>query len=199
MIEEKFEDIIKDIDEIVEQQSEVSSVERRLPPNHAERISITEEGSKDIIESWFKEVDEIHNYDEMKVFICKLMNNYNHDYGTIIYAMTAGSLAAIKAMDRDEWEGGITGFQASCIMWEFMKRFMCYDGPMKLIQYKNLLYPQYKYHFEKTISEGTWRWLQGEAKKHLNSGHPMDPGVKAHMQSIVEGNVPFFFQIKEDE
>jgi len=212
MIEEKFDDIIRDIDKEMEAGEPCCSdcqpvlddgpcdcVERCLPPNHAERVSITEEGSKDIIDGWFKEVDEIRNYDDMKDFIHKIMSDYDHDYGTIVHAMTAGAMAAIKAMNRDKWQGGITGFQASCIMWEFIKRFMHYDGPMRLLQFENLLYPQYKHHFDKAISEDTWKWLQAEAKKHLSSGHSMSQDVKAHMQSIVDGNVPFWFQIKEIE
>jgi hypothetical protein len=127
------------------------------------------------------------------------MQKYNHDYGTIIYAMTAGMIATFHAMNRDNWQGGITGFQAGCIMWEFITRFMHIEGPMKLLSYEHMLYPQYEYDFNKTISEERWSWLQKEAKSHLREAVNMHPDVKAHQQSIVDGKIPFGYTIEKKE
>jgi hypothetical protein len=60
-----------------------------------------------------------------------------------------------------------------------------------------MLYPQYDYKFEKTISTDTWHALQEEAKKNLVERDP-HPNVKAHWESIVEGKIPFGYVISDE-
>jgi len=90
------------------------------------RILITEESGTH--EEWYKEARNIRNIKQLKKFI-KKMKSYNHDYGTICHAMTAAALAAMWVVDRDPICGGITGFQAGCIMWEFMRRWNGVEAP----------------------------------------------------------------------
>jgi hypothetical protein len=178
----------------------VGDAYKELPDNHAERIAITE-ADKEIIEKWFAiaRSDDMRTYDELTEFLKLLMTKYNHDYGTVIEAMTAGAIAAIHVMNGDKFQGGITGFQAGCIMWEFIKRFNHLEGPMRLIMFEKMLYPQYEYNFERTISKETWEWLQEKAKEKMCKENRAHPDVEAHWQTIIDGKVPFGYTIKEDE
>ena len=64
-----------------------------------------------------------------------------------------------------------------------------------MIDYDDMLYPQYDDKFDKTINTHTFNTLQNEAKKLLeDTAHPV---VKAHWQSIVDGVVPFGYKIKD--
>lgn len=94
--------------------------------------------------------------------------------------------------------GGITGFQAGAVMWEFVRNWMHEDGPMKLVKYDNMLYPQYEDNFDKVISKETFSYLQEKAKENLENRNGAASRVIDHWQSIVDGNVPFGYKIKED-
>lgn len=134
--------------------------------------------------------------DKLPEFINHLLNDYTHDYGTICHAIAAGAVATAWAMNNDP-HGGITGFQAGAVMWEFVRNWMHEDGPMKLVRYDTMLYPQYEDHYDKVISKSTFDYLQEKARENLERGEA-HPSVMAHWQSIVDGNVPFGYSIKED-
>jgi hypothetical protein len=73
------------------------------------------------------------------------------------------------------------------------------DAPARLVQYGNMLYPQYGRAFEKTISPSTWEWLQKKATEKLQEGTRVwHHEVVAHLESIVQGTVPFGYTIEED-
>jgi hypothetical protein len=88
-------------------------------------------------------------------------------------------------------------------MWSFVRKWLSEDGPMKMVVYENMLYPQYDHRFQKTIDKDTWEWLQEQAKKNMYdseiSGHPANSEVVKHWQSIVDGNVPFGYTVKKDD
>ena len=73
-------------------------------------------------EEWYTESRHM-TVENLPKFFQKLTEQYGHDYGTICHAMAAGALATMRAMDKTP-QGGITGFQAGAIMWEFIKRWM---------------------------------------------------------------------------
>ena len=125
--------------------------------------SITEK--MNVHKKWYKKARKM-SMDKLPEFINHLMNDYRHDYGTICHALTSGAIATMWAMDK---KAGITGFQASCIMWEFIQNWMSEykDKPLQLLNYENLLYPQYEDKFSKTISQSTWDWLRKEARKKI--------------------------------
>lgn len=88
------------------------------------------------------------------------------DYGSICCAVAAAAIAAAWSVDRCP-SGGITGFQAGAVMWEFIRQWNCSENKtgMRLINYDNMLYEQDADHFEKTISKSTFEALQKEAAK----------------------------------
>ena len=151
------------------------------------------EADKEIIRKWFTE--DISSVDE---FINKLATEYEHDYGTVVHAMTAVAIQALKKFDNTP-QGGITGFQANAIMWIFIRNWMYHEGPMKLVHYERMLYPQYEGEFSKEIDKDTWKYLQDSARKNLVASVGVRPEVRAHWVSIVEGNIPFGYALAKEE
>ena len=137
--------------------------------------------------------------DTLPAFMADALNR-EHDYGTICVALGACAVAAAKAADRSP-NGGITGFQAGAVFWEFVKGWGVFGkGPKRMVTYADMLYPQYADKFQKTISAETWAWLRENADKKLAEGPDgMHPAVYAHMESIVAGTVPFGYTVIADD
>lgn len=154
---------------------------------------ITEEMG--VHKDWYEQAKSIKTTDEAKAFADHVTNDYRHDYGTVCHAIAASSLGMFNALAAQE---GITGFQASCIAWEIIRRLFHIEGGAKLIKYEDMLYPQYENKFDKTISKDTFEWLQQEAKNKLHVSDSIHPAVEAHLESIVNGTVPFGYTVKED-
>lgn len=95
---------------------------------------------------------------------------------------------------------GITGFQSGFIMWEFIKDWSYPDNKcgLRLMNMDDMLYPQYKYKFDKTISSDTWAALQKEARNKLEDRKDAHPAVIAHWKSIVNGDVPFGYTVSDE-
>ena len=155
---------------------------------------ITEE--MNLQDEWYTEAETM-TLDRLHDFVSGLDNNYSHDYGTICHAIVASMLACGNAMDSGK-NGGISGFQAGAIFWEFTRRWKHLDGPAALIAYENLLYPQYEYQFN-SISQDTFDWIKEEAEKNLAVDDKGNEHMRNHWQSIVNGKVPFGLKIKDDE
>lgn len=155
--------------------------------------AITEESK--VHEQWYVDAKAV-TADTLPAFITKLTTEYQHDYGTICHAVAAAGIAAMSAVNASP-AGGITGFQASCIMWEFIKRWMHIDGPARLLQYDNMLFPQYEHKF-RAIDKDTWEYLQAKATKDLaDKVETLHPRVRAHMETIVAGTVPFGYRVED--
>ena len=160
-----------------------------------QRRNIVEEDKVHL--EWYTQAREIKTSEELKQFADSLLNNYNHDYGTICHAAAAVAIAGAQTINHSE-QGGITGFQAGAIMWEFIRNWMRKTSPIRLLDYENMLYPQYEDDFH-SISSHTWQWLQDEAKKNLaNVQSHTHTDVSKHWQHIVNGKVPFGYTIKDD-
>jgi hypothetical protein len=130
----------------------------------SEPLVITEE--QNLQEQWYLRAKEA-TLETLPEFIRHLMNDYRHDYGTVCHAIAASAVAAAWAADKEP-NGGITGFQASAIMWEFIKHWgMGMDGPLRLVKYEMMLYPQEADRFQQAIAPETWEWLQGKAREQL--------------------------------
>lgn len=133
----------------------------------------------------------------LPAFLAKL-SAYHHDYGTICVAIGAAAVGAAWAVERSP-HGGITGFQAGAVQWEFIRAWdanMAGDNPQRLVNYGDLLYPQMEYKF-RTINNETWDWAQGRAKELLANGNGAVESVKAHWESVAAGNLPFGLGIED--
>lgn len=158
-----------------------------------EKQIITEE--MNLQEEWFNQAKNI-KLNSLQEFIDHLLNDYEHDYGTICHAIAAGSIATAWSMNEHE-QGGITGFQAWGIMWDFIRHWMYANNKtgLKLIDYDKMLFPQYEDSFDKTITSDIWKLLQKQAKENLLN-KSANSNVIAHWKSIADGNVPFGYAVK---
>lgn len=166
-------------------------------------IALDEEKDAAVIEAWYAEAKKATpaNFAE---FVRKLMNDYEHDYGTICHAVAAAALAAAHAVDRSP-SGGITGFQAQMIFWQFFRKWGAFsgddEGPVGLRFYKQMIYPQCREKFEKTMPVETKDRIVELAKAELakTDARNMDPEVRKHMQEVADGFLPWGYTVKKDE
>jgi hypothetical protein len=93
----------------------------------------TEREMRETENPWPKSKKELHEYIDSLV-------DREHDYGTCCYAM---SLAALAAFNYVAHTLGCTGFQASCADLNFIGRTRHMKHGFRIIDYENLLYPQY--------------------------------------------------------
>lgn len=164
-------------------------------------LKITATTEQEFREQAYEIAKSVTTTEELTEFI-NFISNVPLDYGTVVYAQCAAMLAAQHVMNVGE-RGGITGSQAGFIGWEMVRKFMRVGKcGLSLRDWEEMLYPQCKVIFEKTISRETFEELQKRAKELLaefDEQNPMHPEVKSHMGSIVNGVVPFGYTIREEE
>lgn len=129
---------------------------------------ITEEMK--IHDEWYKEAKK-QTVETLPEFVRHLTEDYSHDYGTICHAVAAAGIAAMRAVDNSP-TGGITGFQAGCIMWQVIREWNFQNNKtgLKILDYDNLLYPQYKDSFV-SISSKIWESVKKEAQNKINKNN----------------------------
>lgn len=151
------------------------------------------------IDQWYAAAKK-QTFNTLPDFIKHVMDDYVHDYGTVVHAITACAIATAWACDEMEGaRGGITGFQASFVMWCFIQHWIKENNKcgMRLLDYDDLLFPQYAYKFEKTLPPQNWAEIQKEARRLLDSESYATPYVREHWLSIANGNLPFGFKLEE--
>ena len=162
-----------------------------------ERQEITEDMG--IHNQWFDDAKEIRVC-ELEQFVRHLIDDYKHDYGTIVHAICAAMDAAFHSIESCG-QGGITGFQAGFIGWHMVEKFMNLgDGPKRIVTINDMLYPTCENKF-RSIPKPWWDTLQSEAERLLHD-HKDDEyvavQVRDHWQSIVDGKVPFYMSVEEE-
>lgn len=139
---------------------------------------------------------KVKTVEELKTF-AKKCSELPQDYGSICVTVAAMAIAGAWCANAFP-NGGITGFQAGAIMWEFLGEWNDVKFPAKLVEYEEMLYPQYEEKFQKTINKETWKFLQTEASKMLLEDDRGVPSVREHWLSIQRGEIPFGYTIKAD-
>jgi len=164
----------------------------------SEKITLTEDTATEIMEQWRIDMKN-QTIETLPSFINHIMNDYEHDYETICHAISICGVATMWACDKHE-QGGITGFQAGAIMWENITNWDSSKKgkPLRHVDFTNMLYPQYDYKFEKTISKGTMDYLQKEAQTRLDSTPDASEIVIAHWRATASGHIPFGYTIEKE-
>jgi len=160
------------------------------------RRAIKEEDG--VHKAWYAEARKVRTIWQFVRFHDRLMNAYSHDYGTVVHAVAAISLAGACLANSNRYQGGITGFQAGAVMWQWLEGWG--TGPRRhgrMLDYDNMLYPQYEHQF-RTITPAVWTALQKEAERLLADAPRANEQVRAHWRSIIEGKVPFGYTVKEN-
>ena len=118
----------------------------------------TEEEMREHKVPWPNTIEELTEYIQSLI-------DMKHDYGTSAYSM---SLAGVAAFNFIGSKLGTTGFQASCADLDMIRRTRAIKGPFRLVDFSNMLYPQYEYKFHSQhISKDIWEWLQEIAKENM--------------------------------
>ena len=167
-----------------------------------EKNQVTEEMRPQ--DKWFEKAKQIKTPEELAAFAVELFDKTSHDYGTVCHAVAAVALAGAWLGCEKE---GITGFQAGFVMWDFIRQwnYTSNECGLRIINYDNMLYPQYEENFEKTISEKQFKQIQEVAAKRIKEsetgerGYGAHPDVLKHWKSIVDGVVPFGFTLTPSE
>lgn len=150
-------------------------------------------------EKWYAEAKK-QTLETLPAFMKKILDE-PQDYNSIVEAVAACAVGAAWAADHHK-NGGITGFQGSCVMWRFVQYWMSLQDScgLRIINYDDMLYPQCEYKFtEKTINKETWDAMQKKAAEFWNEcggSHAADR-VLDHWRSIIEGNVPFGYKVED--
>ena len=118
------------------------------------------------------------------------------DYNTGVDAIAISAVAASWAMEHEPGLGA-SGSSAGMTTWAYMIHYGGISLPAKIVEYENMLYPQYAYLYEKTIDRHTWSALREMAISRLQYKH-LSQEVRDHMQSIADGTPPFGYTIQGD-
>lgn len=168
---------------------------RRVGAKLGARKPIKEEDG--VHEAWLKEAKQIETPEQLADFTDRLMTDYEHDYGTIIHAIWAAMMAAFYCLEHSD-QGGITGFQASCLGRSALQEFMGVNGPARVLKFEEMLYPQSAERFAPQLSAESWNWLQEKAAESLQEQTAAHAQVRAHWVAICDGQVPFGWTVKSD-
>ena len=141
---------------------------------------LNEEGMRDAQLPWPRTQEELLAQIDMLV-------SRTHDCGTSVYAMSMGALAAFHYVSH---KLGVTGFQASCADMDFIARTRHWEYGGRVLDYGDLLYPQYEYKFDEVdfwpLIHANIKPLAKAARKKLAEAGTVNPDVKAHWERIVE-------------
>jgi hypothetical protein len=115
--------------------------------------------------------------DELDAYIKSLVER-EHDYGTCVYAMSCAAEATFNYVAS---RLGVTGFQASCANLDFIKRTRGMENGFSIINYTNLLYPQYlnneSFPSITYLESENKKMLKKEAKRLLRKNPNAHPDV----------------------
>jgi hypothetical protein len=160
------------------------------------RISEEDADFKSVREEWARRAKACHTTDDLKTFVDELLAN-EYDYGAIVHACFAAAMAAFNVIEHSP-QGGITGFQASCLMWMFIRQFGSHlpDAILHLRDWSRALYPQYESEFSHTVHHKTMGRLVELAKAKLAEAHSdpeslVHPDILSHWTLIAKGKAPF--------
>ena len=84
-------------------------------------------------------------------------------------------------------------------MWDFIRNWIKTGNEcgLRLVDYDDMLYPQYECKFDKVIDEDTWKALQEKAKKNIEMNDSACDAVFQHWRKIANGHVPFGYRVVE--
>lgn len=163
------------------------------PDNQPRPMPINED--MHLEKEWFQEAKKVTE-SSLPDFVHSMLFGYKHDYGTMCHAVAACAVAAASAGNH---EMGLSNFQAAFVMWDFIRHWIM-DGNkcgMRLIDYDNMLYPQYEDKFQKVIDRRTWEAIQKEARVKLSQSDSAAFPVRNHWRQIADGYAPFGYSVVE--
>jgi len=153
-----------------------------------------EEGEAPVGVVWAREAVEVDTPLKLAGFVARLRSNKDAKEN-IVQAVHAAMRAAFSAVTSRH---PCTYEQAEQLGWLLVRDLFLVGGsPLRLINYAELLHPQYEEKFT-TIPPATWAEVQQHARTMLT--HPLaqyaSEEARRHWQSIADGNVPFGLKVQ---
>lgn len=159
------------------------------------RRFMDEETDTELIETWWADAKGCRSVEDAAALAHRLISDYRHDYGTICHAIGAASYAMAEAMNASP-SGHITNFQAGAVQWMWLRHWNQWESePRRLVEYNDVLYPQYDERFS-TISDETADWLMKRAAANLAHLPRAHPNVVARWREIAAGRFPPFVYVE---
>lgn len=117
--------------------------------------------------------------------ILKALVKREHHYGTCVYAMSLGAEATFNYVSAVL---GCTGFQASCADLDFLKRTRHMKHGFQILNYENLLYPQYadKFPTRAQVIKDNIDELGKAAEEMLSDPARAHPEVRRWWEDLVD-------------
>jgi hypothetical protein len=156
---------------------------KRKAEDHAKRTASMKESATTEQEMREADVPWPQTEKQLREYIDSLVSR-QHDYGTCVYAASMAATATFNYMGHVL---GMTGFQASCADFDFLRRTRSIKGPFMLIKGEDALYPQYDLpgRLDKALEE--WGpWIKEEAEKLLIEKGAAHPDVIAHWEQLAK-------------
>ena len=100
----------------------------------------------------------------------KALQESPHTYGTIVDAVVEGMLATFRMLDQSRG-GGITGFQASCVLSSFIDKFYMHGKPFVLVDLSKLVFPEKSLDdiLDNQLTLESRNWFYKEAQRLLDA------------------------------
>jgi len=162
----------------------------------------TKKGNKELQlrDNWMEAASKVKSLEAFEKFYKKLCA-HEHDYGTIVHAVSALGIAGCWLMEHSP-QGGITGFQAGCVMWDLVRGWMpeYKDGHLKILDYDDLLWPQNLDRFQHIIPKEVAEELHKKAKKEVKEhkrGKDCSEAVYDHWVKIANSWLPDFITMRD--
>jgi hypothetical protein len=168
------------------------------------RRVLSETGDAGLIATWFDRAQHMRSAVELADFVSDLAERPDHSMESIVHAAAAVAVAASAVVLRSpsaEKLGAYHSVMAHNLMaWRYIEEFGGFDdGPKRMLQYQQLLYPRFADKFGKKIDRATMDWLIAKAKEILESGRTLHSSVRFHLEGISCGIPPFGFEIEEPD
>ena len=177
------------------------------PPKTRTQMDIDKEIKKDgEIQQYTKKTLEkkrkdIQTFEMLIEYLRDIKDNGRYQsYGGVVSAMGQALLAVAFFFAR---EFGITGFQASCLMWEFLREwsFPNNKSGLRIIDLDLLLFPQYDDRYKKFLIDSAQKRVLIQAAKDKMADctkYDCSPAVWQRWKDMSKGKFPSFVTIEED-
>lgn len=155
---------------------------------------------KFIWDEWFEKAKQVQTIEQFEELYDYLFNGtICHTYDSAAHATSA---LAVAGGHLGAFTEGITGFQASFVKFDFIRQWdnIGKSVGLKVINYDDLLYPQYVNKFPlKVIKKDIWLALQRACKERLETdGRCACYKVRQYWGDICSGVIPSSLVVIDD-
>lgn len=168
------------------------------------RRVLSETGDAELITSWFDRAQRMRSAVELADFVSDLADRPDHSMESIVHAAAAAAVAASAVVLTSASAEKLGAYQSvtahNLMAWRYIEEFGGFDeGPKRMLQYQQMLYPRFADKFGKKIDRATMDWLVVKAKEILESGRSLHSSVRFHLEGLACGIPPFEFEIEEPD